>query len=119
MNIERKGKRKGEQKTEEMGNSLNYREIHLLTHKLNKLNWKIGPYKSLIFWNFPHVLGFFDHLIWVLVLLAHMIKKKNLCSFCCKLPEISEIPKHFKFVWFYMMLWTKNKKKQKSENMPN
>ena len=51
MNIERKGKRKGEQKTEEMGNSLNYREIHLLTHKLNKLNWKIGPYKSLILFN--------------------------------------------------------------------
>ena len=36
------------------------------------------PSKSLIFWTFPHVLGFFYHSIWaifILVLLGHIIEK--------------------------------------------
>ena len=42
MNIERKGKKNWKQKTEEMGNLLNYREIHFLTHnKIKILDWKI------------------------------------------------------------------------------
>ena len=42
MNIERKGKKEGGLKTEEMENLLNYREIHFLTHnKISILNWKI------------------------------------------------------------------------------
>ena len=42
MKIERKGKKRGELKTEEMENLLNYIEMHFLTHKINILNWKIG-----------------------------------------------------------------------------
>ena len=45
MNIERKGKKEGgikELKIEEMETSLNYRQIHFLTHnKISILNWKI------------------------------------------------------------------------------
>ncbi len=26
----------------------------------------VGPFKSLIFWTFPGVLGFLDHLIWAI-----------------------------------------------------
>ena len=50
--MKEKGKRKGKYKTEEMGNSLNYREIHFLIHtKINILNWKIGAYEYLILYN--------------------------------------------------------------------
>ena len=35
-----------------MGNLLNYREIHFLTHnKIDILNWKIGTHESLILYN--------------------------------------------------------------------
>ena len=57
-----------------------YEKCMIVVYRVFLKGWNSPtPSKSLIFWTFPNVLGFFSHSIWaifILVLLRHIIEKK-------------------------------------------